>query len=540
LLPIAGRSGCSALRWRGNGKKPMTHQSTVILGVPIDNVELDETVTRIFEMADACDRDGRPRLAVTVQADMLMNLRFRSRDPDYPVNTVNILGQADLLIPVGAPVSMAARILGQPLRQSFSGTALFGKLFKKAEAERKSVYFFGGKTSMIRHAADSIREAFPGLTVAGTHTVESGRGIAELMEEAVSQAVERINSSGADLLFIDLNDPAAAGWFEKNRFRLYVPLILVISGVRDLVRACGKSVPGLRRPTLRGNIAFTLILLPLVLYQKYRQLVFTLFHNPSMLTAIRNSVSKSGGMAVKSITMPDPLDATITEDIRAGIKQMAGKAPKIVLDFSRVNFIDSSGLGLLLSLWRTARIENREIFIIGVKPAIHRFFKLSRTLDFFGNRICENLDDVLTFIRTRATYSNFYYLAVIRNRAVVYHFFGELDASEILDLDIRALMDPIGARDVIFNLTGLTFIDSAGIRLFIRMHRHVSSQGRNCILCGLQENVSRIFRIVRLDQLFISADNIFAAELALRRLHLQRNTTGRENLETESRGGANG
>lgn len=516
----------------------MTHDSTVILGIPVDNLDLAETVSRIFEMIDAGDRDGRPRLAVTVKAGTLINMRSRSLRQTDSGHPASVIGQADLFIPVGAQVSLAARILNLPLKQTFSGPVLFRNVFEKAGSDKKFIYLLGGEKSMIRMAAESVRAAFPGLTVAGADTLKE-ETICDQDMATISPAAEKINISGADILLVDLNDPAVFAWFEKNRFRLYAPLTLVISGTFDLIRAARKQfqkkesgrgrrrlVKTLRNPEVLRNLRITLMLLPLVLYQKYRQVIFKLFHRRS-ITAVRNAVSKPGnGMAVNTITMPDPLDATLTGEIRDEIRQMAGKAPKIVLDFTRVNFIDSSGLGLLLGLWRTARTENREIFIIGLKPAAYRFFKLSRTLDFFRTRICGNIEDVLALIRTRSAYSNFYHLALIRRHSVIYHLSGELNASEIIDLDVRAFMEPLGGRDVIFNLTGLTFLDSAGIRLLVRIHRHVSRNGRSCILCGLRENVGQMIRIVRLDELFFIADNIFAAELTLRRIHLQRATGG--------------
>lgn len=528
----------------------MALASVVILGIPVDNLDMPETVARLFEMSDAFDSDGRPRLAVTVGADTLMKLRGWGKQQAYSSAFMNTLRHADLLIPVGAPVFRAAKALGVSLKARFSGVFLFKQILAKAAANGTAIFFLGGKSPVIHRAAEVIKTAHTGIHIAGADSVApSDASAAQSFTADSAKRVEQINSSGADLLIIDLNDPLTADWLEQYRHRLYVPLILVTPSADDLLKAAlhlrkrpkhlhrfgrrsktGLFFKRLGRRFFYEQVVFALLIFHFMIDQKYHQLRFRLSHQPSMMTYVNTTVSKSAtGMAVKTITLPDPLDASVTEDIRTHIKQMSRQAPKIVLDCSRVNFIDSSGLGLLLGLWRMAKAENREIFIVGVKPTVYRFFRLSRTLDFFEKHMHDTIADVVTAIKKRTQYSSFYYLAVIRDRAVLFHFFGELDASEMPEIDMEALMTTIGERNAIFSLTGLNFIDSAGIHLFVKLHRHIVRNGRTCVLCGMQEHVRRMFRVVRLDQLFLITDNIFAAELALRRT--ARRSTADEDAE---------
>ncbi|MGM0452987.1 MAG: STAS domain-containing protein [Thermodesulfobacteriota bacterium] len=540
-----------------NGQQQMAIDSVVILGIPVDNLDAAESVDRLFDMIGAFDRDGRPRLAVTVGADTLMKLRGWGKQQAYSSAFMNTLRHADLLIPVGAPVFRAAKVLGASLKARFSGAFLFKQILAKAGAANTAVFFLGGKSPVIHRAAELVKTTHTGIRIAGTGSITASNAQQPKPETPTAAKVAaQINSSGADLLIIDLNDPLMADWFEQYRHRLYVPLTLVTSSADDLLKAApqhrqktAKRIRGLGGKS-RINLffkrfgqrffceqaMFALLIFHFVADQKYHQLRFKLSHHRSMMTYAEKTVAKSGrGMAVKTITLPDPLDASITEDIRHHIRQMSRQAPKIVLDCSRVHFIDSSGLGLLLGLWRLAKAENREIFIVGIKPDVYRFFRLSRTLDFFEKHMYDTIADVLTAIRKRSQYASFYYLAVIRTRAVLLHFFGQLDASELPEIDTQALMATIGGRNAIFNLTGLHFIDSAGIHLFVKLHRHITANGGHCILCGLQDHVRWLFRVMRLDSLFIITDNIFAAELALRRRHARRNTAAAQTVPQQDR-----
>ena len=105
----------------------MTLDSTVILGIPVDNLSLEKSVSEIFRMAEAYEHDSRPRLVVTIKADTLLHLQSRRND-DLSTPFMNALRQADLLIPMGAPVSWAARILGTSLKERFSGISFFRRL----------------------------------------------------------------------------------------------------------------------------------------------------------------------------------------------------------------------------------------------------------------------------------------------------------------------------------------------------------------------------------------------------------------------------
>ena len=518
----------------------MIYDTTVILGIPIDDLDLDETVHQVFALADAFNADGRPRLAATVATDTLINLRAWTKHQLAAHALMNTLRRSDLLVPMGAPVAWAARILGIEMNHRISSTAFFEKILATAEERGKSIFLLGMKQSVLAAMADHIHQVAPDLAIAGMEvpSVPPDTDWDEAATDIDFTIIERINGSGADLLFLDLSDPDLGIWFEKFRHRLFVPVTLIIPGARTLmkdVRVQAASPDG--HKILRAFAApfsrigqlwlrmyhsifvFGLTILPLILYQKYRRILFRLLHTRPPFPAISSAVSKSDtGSTIKIITMPDPMDASVIGDIKDEMKRMSQLAPKVILDFSNVNFIDSSGLGLILGLWRMASAENREIFFIGIKSAVYRLFKLSRTLDFFESRMCGTIDDVLAILKQRANFTTFYYLAIIRGEAVLFHLFGELDAAGMIDLDIDALLEAIGNKNAILNLAGLNFIDSAGIILFVKIQRHISRNGKFCILCGLQDHVRQIFKIVRIDSLFVITKNLAAAEIKLRRM----------------------
>lgn len=516
--------------------KTIFPETTVILGIPIDNLDLEQVISRFFKMAAEYEKDGRPRTAVAVDMDTLIRFYSAGRSQeDSGEGLVNTLRQSDLMIPMGRPVAWTARLVGTRLKQNFSGTEFFGRFLNAAEAGKKSLFLLGNGSGGIYRAADILGAARPGLKIAGSAQPSVGQE-----EERYSAAwlLEKINAAAADFLILDLRDSSTGTWFEKYRHRLYVPMTLVITGTHGFIRAACKPPAGIKgtgrlaHEGLAGvplflprlwkrffytSIMFGFTIFPLVMYQQYQQLSYKLFRIRSPIPSIKSRISKSvQGQALRIIKMPDPLDASMAEEIKEELKHMVGRAPKTVLDFSDVNFMDSSGLGLLLTLWRTAAANNREIFMVGIRPPVFRFFSLSRTLDFFEKCMCETIDEVIGELTRRSDFSSLYYLAAIRGNAAIFHMYGELDASRVLDIDMNSVLETIGRKNAVMNLSGLNFVDSAGMHFFVKIQRHVARRGRCCILYGLRENVRQMFKILRIERLFVITDDLEGAENELK------------------------
>lgn len=79
----------------------------------------------------------------------------------------------------------------------------------------------------------------------------------------------------------------------------------------------------------------------------------------------------------------------LTEDIDDHIaKKIRGEAdyeiekhmPKVaIFDFDEVDFMDSSGIGMLIGRYKNLMMFNAKVGIVNAKPSIKRIFKMSRT-----------------------------------------------------------------------------------------------------------------------------------------------------------------
>lgn len=74
---------------------------------------------------------------------------------------------------------------------------------------------------------------------------------------------------------------------------------------------------------------------------------------------------------------------------------------------------------------------------------------------------------------------------------------GRLDAAQT-DAATKQLSTLQGAIRI--NLSGLEYISSAGLGMFIGLHQRLAASGGSLTLTGANEHIAHIFRLARLDK----------------------------------------
>lgn len=74
----------------------------------------------------------------------------------------------------------------------------------------------------------------------------------------------------------------------------------------------------------------------------------------------------------------DRMDAAIALDFKDAMRDLTADAPaRVVLDLSRVRFLDSSGLGAVIGAMKQAG-THRRLELAGLTPAVEKVFRLTR------------------------------------------------------------------------------------------------------------------------------------------------------------------
>lgn len=155
------------------------------------------------------------------------SLVFASRDPVF----AKALKEADLLIPDGQGILLAARALELPIRQRVTGSDFFRGLTCALATTGGARYFFLGSTNeVLTLFTNRMREEFPKIIICGTLSPPFKE---EFNLEENGNMVTAVNAAQPDILWVGMTAPKQEKWIYTNREKLRVPFIGAIGAVFD-------------------------------------------------------------------------------------------------------------------------------------------------------------------------------------------------------------------------------------------------------------------------------------------------------------------
>lgn len=138
------------------------------------------------------------------------------------------LATADMVLPDGIGVEIAARMLGDGFAENLNGTDFTPALLREAALRGKSVFLLGGRPGVAEDAARNLCRAIPGLRIAGTRDGYDG-----IADETATFAA--INKARPDILLVALGVPAQDVWLARNAHRLDAGLSLGVGALFDFL-----------------------------------------------------------------------------------------------------------------------------------------------------------------------------------------------------------------------------------------------------------------------------------------------------------------
>ncbi len=196
-----------------------------LLGLPMDAITYPQWLDLIAEWVAS---DGIHHVC-TINPEFIMIAR-------QDVNFHNILSRADLCVPDGVGLLWAARHLGKPLPERVTGSDGVPKIAERATQLGWKLYFLGAAPGVADQAASVLRQQHPALQIVGIHS--GSPSPAE--EDAI---VEKVNVSGADILFVAYGAPEQDKWIARNLPRLQVKMAMGVGGSFDFIAGIVPRAP---------------------------------------------------------------------------------------------------------------------------------------------------------------------------------------------------------------------------------------------------------------------------------------------------------
>jgi N-acetylglucosaminyldiphosphoundecaprenol N-acetyl-beta-D-mannosaminyltransferase len=203
--------------------------SIEVLGVRVDDASYDDLLAKIRDFIAS----GQPHQIVTLNPEMLV-LAHEDRVFRRQLNA------ADLNVPDGVGLMLAARFLGHPLRQRVTGSDGIYLVAEECARMGYRPYLLGAAPGVAEIAAQRLAAANPGLDVAGTYG-----GSPRSEDEA--EIIQRIRAAAPDLLFVAYGVPAEEKWIARNAQDLGVPVMIGVGGAFDFVAGVTRRAPSWMR-----------------------------------------------------------------------------------------------------------------------------------------------------------------------------------------------------------------------------------------------------------------------------------------------------
>jgi len=194
-----------------------------ILGVGFDDVTLPQAIDRAYGLIE---EEGN-HFVVTPNSEIVYMAHSDEK-------MKGILNKADLVIPDGIGVIKASNILKTPMQTKVAGIELGEGLIERLSKSGHSVFLLGAKPGIAQLAADNLVKKYPGLVIAGVND-----GYFKNDDEVI----ERVNASGAKVLFVCLGAPKQEYWMDKNFDKLNTRLMLGLGGSLDVFAGEVKRAP---------------------------------------------------------------------------------------------------------------------------------------------------------------------------------------------------------------------------------------------------------------------------------------------------------
>ena len=131
------------------------------------------------------------------------------------------LEHADMCTADGMPVTWMLRHIGFPDQQRINGPDLMWRYCALAEQRGEPIFFYGNTEHTLATLSQKLLQAFPRLQIAGTYAPPF-RALTAAEDAAI---VERINASGARIVFVSLGCPKQELWMAGMRGRIDAVMI---------------------------------------------------------------------------------------------------------------------------------------------------------------------------------------------------------------------------------------------------------------------------------------------------------------------------
>ncbi|MBT4817045.1 MAG: WecB/TagA/CpsF family glycosyltransferase [Lentisphaerae bacterium] len=488
----------------------MEATKSLVLGIPLDNLDMNETLDRLFELADSWAGSEQPaHLIATINVDFLVNCLPFGRGPFKHPELVSILRKATMCTADGMPLVWASRLLGCPYKERVTGADMVPAIAERAARTGHSLYLLGGALDVAQEAADVLCERHPGLTIAGVDSPFVHTGGEKLVDapETDGPICERINASGAHFLMIGFGNPKQEIWFQRNQHRLRVPLSFGIGGTFNFITGRTPRAPQwmqtagvewlyrlaaeprrLWKRYFIGLTKFGSAVLPgIVRYQMLR------LRAPAAAPPLDDALYIAGERVLRELRLPAVLAPTDVPALHAPFHSDP-RPDAVVLDCAQLQLLSASCQGILYDLLRLSEQEQVPVYLVGLRKALVALLHSCRIHDAFEDRLCRSHTNVMSRLADCWKVRPCLFSVETSDEELTLRVWGELNAAALNHVDAEAAVAALAEKPCSVDLRACTSVDNAGVALLLKLRRRQAQHDKPLAIRNARSDVLRVLR----------------------------------------------
>jgi len=336
-----------------------------LLGVPIDDVSMEETLERI----DSFIAEGSFHQIATANIDYLVQA---TKDPEHR----HTLCMCDLVVADGMPIVWISRLFGAPLKERVTGADLVPRLARLSSEKKYGIFLLGAQAKVSEGAALRLKSIYPGVRIVGRLSPPV-LPIDEFDDDAIIREIEQANPH---ILLVAFGSPKQEKWINRNRHRLRVPVCIGVGGSLDFLAG---AVPRAPRWMQQSGLEwlYRIWAEPRRLAGRYVIDAVWMMRYLTVQLAVSVAARRNGGalqIAVESLGSVNIIRVSglMTGSRLVRLEQSAAvvteRGGALVLDLTAVSYLGADGLRMLAGLSRAAKNRSGEIWLSGLTPALIR------------------------------------------------------------------------------------------------------------------------------------------------------------------------
>ena len=343
-----------------------------ILGVPIDNLSMDETIEAMDRLIES---DGFHQVA-TANVDFLM----KAIGDDQ---LMDILHRCDLVLPDGMPLVWASRFMGTPLKERVTGADLLPRLAELSQRKQRRLFLLGATEERSAAASNWILKNYPGAQIAGRYSPPFGS--IDAMDH--DHILNLIAEASVDILLVAFGNPKQEKWLAMHRGRLQVPLCIGVGASLDFLSGTHARAPEwMQRAGLEWMHRFYKE--PRRLGSRYSGNALGILRHLSLQMLAVSTQPRSSALSRISmfqedhalvVTLVGQFTGNVVEEFEQAMAHSAEENSDLVLDLildlHLTTSIGADAMGILVDLSIKMRDHGAEIWLVGMRPSLRRLFR---------------------------------------------------------------------------------------------------------------------------------------------------------------------